>query len=119
MGRHKNYGHPEEWPDKAATVQKMRENFLATDMPKFMDFFTKKLETTGAFLSGSKPTIADLQLLPQLRYFTKGVADHVPADSLAPYPVITAWIARMLEIPQIKKLYALYEHFTAHVGFLL
>lgn len=31
-------------------------------------------------------TIADLQILAQLRYFTKGVADHVPADCLKPFP---------------------------------
>lgn len=50
-------------------------------LPKFMEFFTRKLQATGAFFCGDKPTIADLQILAQLRYFTKGVADHVPADS--------------------------------------
>lgn len=105
--RHKMYGHPEEWPEKAATVQKLREEFLATDLPKFMDFFTKKLSATGAFFCGPNPTIADLQILAQLRYYTKGVADYVPANSLEPYPVVTAWMARMHDIPQIKKWYNL------------
>lgn len=50
-------------------------------LPKFMEFFTRKLQATGAFFCGDKATIADLQILAQLRYFTKGVADHVPADS--------------------------------------
>eukprot|EP00931_Biecheleriopsis_adriatica_P068058 TRINITY_DN42093_c0_g1_i1.p1 TRINITY_DN42093_c0_g1~~TRINITY_DN42093_c0_g1_i1.p1 ORF type:complete len:227 (+),score=60.23 TRINITY_DN42093_c0_g1_i1:98-778(+) len=105
--RHKAFGHPEEWPEKAATVQKLREGFLANELPKFMAFFSKKLEATGAFLCGANPTIADLQLLAQLRYFTKGVADYVPANCLEPYTVITAWMARMHEVPQIKAWYKL------------
>merc|ERR1719356_740402 len=107
MGRHTMFGHPEEFPEKAACVQKMPESFLANDLPKFMGFFATKLEKTGAFLCGDKPTIADLQLLAQLRYYTKGVADHVPANSLEPYTVVTAWMARMHELPQIKAWYKL------------
>eukprot|EP00913_Durusdinium_trenchii_P030037 g28148.t1 len=56
----------------------LREEFLKDSLPKFMEFFTKKLEKTGTFFCGDQPTIADLQILAQLRYFTKGVADHVP-----------------------------------------
>ena len=107
MGRHANYGHPQEYPEVKETVQKLRESFLAESMPKFMGFFSQKLEATGAFFCGDKPTIADLQILAQLRYFTKGVADHVPADCLTPYPVVTSWMDRMHAIPQIKAWYKL------------
>lgn len=103
--RHTMYGYPEEWPEKAAKVQEMREKFLATEMPKYMEFFKAKLDKTGAFFCGDKPTMADLMILAQLRYFTKGVADHVPADSLAPYTAITAWMDRMYTVPQIKEWY--------------
>ena len=41
-------------------------------LPKFMEFFTRKLQATGAFFCGDKPTIADLQILAQLRYFYQG-----------------------------------------------
>ncbi|CAK9084047.1 Glutathione S-transferase class-mu 28 kDa isozyme (GST 28) (Sj28 antigen) (Sj28GST) (Fragment) [Durusdinium trenchii] len=76
-----------DWPQKHATVKKwLREEFLKDSLPKFMEFFTKKLEKTGTFFCGDQPTIADLQILAQLRYFTKGVADHVPADCLKPFP---------------------------------
>ncbi|CAJ1333042.1 unnamed protein product [Effrenium voratum] len=105
--RHMIYGYPEEWPEKEATVKRMREAFLKEALPKFMGFFTQKLEATGAFFCGDKPTIADLQILAQLRYFTKGAADHVPADSLTLYPVVTAWMDRMHAIPQIKAWYKL------------
>ena len=74
-------------------------------LPVALGMFTAQLEKTGAFLCGDKVTIADLQLLPQLRYFTRGVADFVPADSLAPYPVVIGWIDRMLAVPEIKAWY--------------
>jgi len=103
--RHTMFGYPEEWPEKAAKVEEMRTNFLKNDMPKFMGFFKAKLDKTGAFFCGDKPTCPDLMILAQLRYFTKGVADHVPADSLAPYPDIIAWMDRMYAIPEIKAWY--------------
>ena len=84
MGRHTMYGHPEDFPEKDACVKKLREGFVQEGLPKFMEFFTKKLQAAGPFMCGDKPTIADLQVLAQLRYFTKGVADHVPADCLTP-----------------------------------
>jgi len=107
MGRHTAYGHPAEWPEKDAVIKRMREDFLAAELPKFMGFFTRKLEATGAFFCGAHPTIADLQLLAQLRYFTKGTAEHVPADCLDKYTAVTNWMARMYAIPQIKKWYKL------------
>merc|ERR1712232_8196 len=92
--------------DKKAKVKAMREKFVAEDLPKFMGFYTKFLNQSGAFFCGSTPTIADLAILPQLRYFKKGVADHVPADVLDAYPVVNAWMDRMHELPQIKAWYA-------------
>jgi len=103
--RHTVYGYPEDWPEKAEKVKEMREKFLAQSLPQFMGFMTKKLETGGPYFCGNDITIADLQILPQLRYFTKGVADHVPKESLAPYPVITAWMDRMHAHPKIKAWY--------------
>jgi len=105
MGLHKKFGHPEEFPQKPEVVKALRETFLAEELPKYMNFLTKTLEKTGAFLCGANITIADLQWLAQLRYFTKGVADHVPADSLDKYPVVVAWMSRCYEVPQIKKWY--------------
>jgi len=107
MGRHMKFGHPEDFPAKADTVKAMRERFIAEDLPKWMGFLSAKLDKTGAFLAGPNVTIADLQVLAQLRYFTKGVADHVPKDCLEAFPKITAWMAKMYEVPEIKKWYGL------------
>jgi len=107
MGRHTKFGHPEDFPEKDAAVKMMREKFITDELPRFMGFLSAKLEKTGAYLCGPNPTIADLQILAQLRYYTKGVADHVPKDCLEPFTAVTGWMAKMYEIPEIKKWYGL------------
>jgi len=106
MGRHTSYGHPQEWAGKDACVKEMREKFVAEGLPKYMAFLSTELEKSGGFLCGPKPTIADCQLIPQVVYFTKGVADHVPKDCLSKYPVVLAWIARFKALPQLAGHYA-------------
>merc|ERR1711862_870742 len=100
---HQNYGHPKEWPEMNETVKKMREKFVAEDLPRFMGYFTNLLaKFSGPFFAGENVTIADLCIFPQLRYFTRGIADHVPADCLGPYTEIVAWMDAMKAVPQIK-----------------
>ena len=82
----------------------LREKFLANDMPRLMGYFSTALEGKD-FLCGSEPTLADCYALPMLRYFTKGVADHVPKDCLDAYPAVTAYIAKMMALPAIAKWY--------------
>lgn len=107
------YGHPDDWPaaDKAATVKRLRERFVEDPeaFPRFLAYFTERLQATP-FLCGAKPTIADLRLLPQLRYYTLGKADHVATNVLDKYPAITRWMARMMAIPEIKAWYAIEGH---------
>ena len=62
------------------------------------------------FLCGDKVTIADLKLLPQLRYFQRGKADYVPTTVLDAYPAVTSWIARVMALPQIAAWYAVESH---------
>lgn len=103
--RHTAYGHPEKWDDKAKVVQEMREKFVADELPKYMAFFTNELEKSGGFLCGPKPTIADCAIYPQLHYFQRGVADHVPKECLDGYPVVIAWLARFRALPELQKHY--------------
>lgn len=107
MGRHEKYGHPKEWKDKDETVKRLRETFVAEQLPAFMAHLTTQLEKTGAFLAGDKPTIADCQLLPQVKYYCSGIADHVPKTCLDQFPVVLAWIDRMHRLPALKKWYHL------------
>lgn len=103
--RHQAFGYPKDWSEKAAVTKSLREKFVAEELPKYMGFLNTELEKTGAFLCGGKPTIADCQLLPQVQYFTRGVADHVPKDCINAYPAVLAWIDRMHALPEVKKFY--------------
>jgi glutathione S-transferase len=103
-------GHPAgaDWDpeQKAAKVKEMREKFLAQSLPNHLDNLAKHIEKNGGgFLCGSSLTLADLQLLTQLRYFSNGIADHIPADCLEQSPAITAYLGRVYEVPQIKAWY--------------
>merc|ERR1712194_957010 len=101
------YGYPDDWPaeEKAATVKRMREQFMAEKLPVFMGFFTEQIGKSNAFLCGPEVTLADLYFLVRLRYFTAGIADHVPKDCLDKYPAITAYLDRLYAVPQIKEWY--------------
>ena len=101
------FGHPSDMsPEaKAEIVKTLRERFVAQDMPRFMGYISDHLQETGAFLCGDEPTIADLQLLPQLRYFQSGTAEHVPVNCLEAYPEVGQWMERMYSIPAIKSWY--------------
>ena len=84
----------------------LREKFVAEELPKYMKFLSTALEASGGFVCGPTPTIADCVLIPQVDYFTRGVADHVPATCLEPYPVVLAWIARFKALPALQAHYA-------------
>lgn len=98
------FGSDEE---KVAKVKAIRERFLADDFPRMMGYFTKILESKGnKFLCGDSLTIADCVLLPQLRYFMKGLADFIPVTCLEAYPALTSWNERMMAIPEIQQWYS-------------
>mmetsp|Transcript_4049 Transcript_4049/g.5683 ORF Transcript_4049/g.5683 Transcript_4049/m.5683 type:complete len:241 (-) Transcript_4049:396-1118(-) len=98
---------PEE---KSNLTRKLRTKFLENDLPRFMNYFTQALNaSSNSFLCGSKPTIADCKALPLFRYYTRGIAEFIPKDCLSSYPAITAYIDRMLAIPEINKWYATKE----------
>jgi len=83
------YGYPEGFnktEDGQAKVKEMREKFVATEMPKFMKFFTNQLEANGGEFFAGKLSIADCMILPALRAFQRGHIDHVPVTCLDEYP---------------------------------
>ena len=101
------FGFPEDMSaeDKDDLAKRLREKFLAEELPKYMGFFSAHIDASGYFLCGETPTIADCAALPQFQYFAAGIADHVPEDCLYPYGTITSYIDRMLAIPAIKNYY--------------
>lgn len=103
------FGFPEGWnktEEGKAKVEAMRTEFVNKGLKDFLGYYSKHLKKHGnKFLCGSKPTIADFYVLPQLSRFSSGDLDHVPADCLNSHPEIVAWIERVQSIPSIKAWY--------------
>lgn len=92
--------------NKAQVVKQLREAFVQEELPLYAGYFSALIEKSGGpFLCGSQLTICDLQAYTQLSYFTKGVADHVPADCLSKFPTITAYLAAVENHPGVKAYY--------------
>jgi glutathione S-transferase len=105
----KNYGFPEGYnktPEGQERIKKLRQEFAAETLPRFMSYYDKLLGD-NAYFAGNEMTIADCYILPQLRKFTRGIIDHIPNDILDKYPKITGWMARMYENPAIAKHYSM------------
>lgn len=103
------FGFPADFPktpEGQEQIRTARTLFATQTLPVFLAHYTRMLEESGAFFCGSEPTIADCYILPQMKNFLKGHIDHVPTTVLEPFPVVTAWIARMMEIPSIAAWYA-------------
>ena len=103
------FGYPADFAktdEGKERIRALRTAFLTNTLPTLLGYYTHHLEKTGAFFCGAQPTIADCYILPQLRLFQRGIIDHVPTDCLDGYPVITAWIQRMMELPQLREWYS-------------
>lgn len=100
------YGYPprEEWKEEEAdeVIAKVRKGFIADGLPKFMGFLADSIkENGGKFLCGGDLTIADILAYQEIAYFRKGIADHVPKESLEPFPEILAYLARVEAHPKV------------------
>lgn len=103
------FGHPADISDEAkgAIIQPMRERFVAESLPQMMGFVKQMLaDNGGAFLAGPNVTIADCVAVPQLRFFMRGVADHVPVTCLDEHTEVVEYINRFMAIPEIAAHYA-------------
>ncbi|KAK1740158.1 glutathione S-transferase [Skeletonema marinoi] len=105
--RPEKLGHPKsaDWAkeEKDATIKKLREAFLAEELPRYMGYYADLIKEAGgnAFLLGEDLTIADIAAYQGLNYYRKGVADYVPADCLDPYPDVVAFLKRVEEQPKV------------------
>jgi len=101
-------GYPEDYQkteEGKALLMRMRQKFLAEELPKFMQFYADFMGE-NVFFCGSKITIADCIIYPQLMKYKAGYIDHVPADCLDKFPKITAYLARVGNVPAIKAWYS-------------
>lgn len=104
-----DFGFASDFPKTTEGAEQIRttRTFFATEtLPVYLRYYTQLLEETGAFFCGSEPTIADCYILPQLKNLLRGHIDHVPTTVLEPFPVVTAWIDRMMAIPAVAAWYA-------------
>jgi glutathione S-transferase len=92
-------GYPpkDEWAEADATIEKLRTDFIANELPRYMGYFTDLIKENGgdSFLTGGDLTIADIAAYQQINYFRKGFADHVPKECLEPYSEVTGWLGRV------------------------
>jgi len=98
------FGYPEkdEWSDADAVIKKVRTDFLANELPRYMGYFGDLIkEGGGNFLSGQDLTIADIAAYQNIAYFGKGIADFVPKESLEPFVEVTAWMSRVESHPKV------------------
>ena len=106
------HGHPADLDGdaKKAVLKAIREAWVASELPKYMHFVADLIDASGGpFLCGASLTIADLQAASQIGYFSRGVADFVPASSLDAFPKIQAYLASVQAEPRVAKYYASLE----------
>ena len=60
----------------------------------------------NAYLCGQNPTIADCELIPVLNRMCSGGVDHVPTTCLDDFGEVKEYVARFMEIEEVKRWYA-------------
>ncbi len=105
-----DFGYPEGFQttdEGKELIKSLRLSFLEKTLPVFAQYFSDIISNNGnLFLAGSSVTIADCQVLPQLRAFRAGYIDHIPTSCLDAYPVLLAWMERMYALPQLNRYYS-------------
>jgi len=108
--RPSTYGYADDFPktdEGMALIKKMRTEFIAVELPKYLKFLSDLIEANGGtwLCGGDKPTIADCLAIPTIRYFTKGLIDHVDDDCVNTNPDIVKYVERFCSLPEIKGRY--------------
>ena len=106
-----NLGYPDGFQNTdegKKLIETMRTSFLETVLPKFMEFMEAMLEKSGGdwLVAGEKPTIADCFAVPNIRRFSRGYIDCIPATALNNYPKVVAYLEKFCALPEIQGRYA-------------
>lgn len=88
-------------------TKKLREKFLAEELPKYLNYISSLLKKNdGKWLaSKDQPTIADCYAVPVLRSFTRGHMYYVPESSLETNPDVIEYIKRFCALEPVKGRY--------------
>jgi prostaglandin-H2 D-isomerase / glutathione transferase len=103
-------GHPDGFQNTdegKKLVETMRTSFIENLLPKFMGYIEAMLEKSGGdwLVAGEKPTIADCFAVPNIRRFSRGYIDYIPATSLNDYPKVVAYLEKFCSLPEIQGRY--------------
>jgi prostaglandin-H2 D-isomerase / glutathione transferase len=93
--------------DGKAACKKLREEFVANDLPKYLTFLSALVERNGGkwIASSDEPTIADCFIVPVLRNLTRGHLDHIPTTCIDGFPVLVEYIKRFCALEPVKGRY--------------
>jgi glutathione S-transferase len=69
------------------SYKKAREEYAVGKLRNYFSYVAEKLKgSSGPYLLGDKLTMADLVLYGTVKYFRRGLLDHIPADYDAQWP---------------------------------
>lgn len=88
-----------------AEKKKARESLAASYLPAWGARAEKQIGD-GPFLGGKAVNVADLKLYIAVRWFSRGILDHIPATIFADYPKLTRVHDAVSEHPGVKAWYA-------------
>lgn len=80
------------FPDAEAN-KKLREEYAAGKLNNYFSYLAEKLrDNSGPYLLGATPNVADVALYNTVKYFRKGLLDHIPADYDSKWPELQAHV---------------------------
>lgn len=117
-GRPQLLGHPEgsQTTDEGKLrTEALRTTFATTILPQFLVYIDQLLQKSAAIngdsttncwlVPGESPTIADCLAVPNLRRFSRGFIDHVPANCLESHPRVVKYLEQFCALPSIQGRY--------------
>ena len=101
-------------------TEKLRTTFSNNILPQFLTYFDGLLQKSQEYnknnggddndnfwlVPGKSPTIADCFAVPNLRRFSRGYIDYIPANCLDSHPRVVQYLERFCALPEIQGRYA-------------
>ncbi len=88
----------------AAEKKLAREALAAGPVPEWSAHIEKQIK--GPFLGGAAPSVADVKLFVVLTPLLEGKLDHLPAETLKPFPKLLGLVDAVKKHPKVVAWYA-------------